>query len=123
MKPGPLFERELMLWFQRSGFPGCRRLGAQGANDCGDLDGVDGWLISAKRTSAEDIGRCCTAAEKQARRAGKRRWVVIRRRRNHALGLAYVTMSLETFTELIGGSTCTDPTATCTSPPPATARR
>jgi hypothetical protein len=103
VKVGPLFERQLVLWFQAHGWPKCRRLGQQGAADCGDLDGVADWLIQAKRTSAEDIGRACSAAETQARRAGKRRWVVIRRRRNHALRQAYVTMSLECFTDLIGG--------------------
>jgi hypothetical protein len=136
VKPGPLFERQLVLWFIAHGFPKCRRLGQQGAADCGDLDGVADWLIQAKRTSAEGIGVACSAAETQARRAGKRRWVVIRRRRNHALRQAYVTMSLECFTDLIGGRLCGDQleetgdmrdipatALPASSPPPATARR
>lgn len=93
-----------MLYFRDRGWPAAGRLFAQGANDCGDIDGVDDWVIQAKNTGVMELGRTCTAAAVQARRAGKPRWACIFNRRQHGLEHSYVVMDLRTFTDLIGGS-------------------
>lgn len=93
-----------MLYFRDRGWPEAHRKLGQGANDCGDLFEIGDWVIQAKNTGVMELGRTCTAAAVQARRAGKPRWACIFNRRQHGLEHSYVVMDLRTFTDLIGGA-------------------
>lgn len=73
-----------------------------GAADQGDLLNTGAITFECKATKTLDLASFVNEAEVEAKNAGTRWGAAVVKRRNHMTGKAYVVMTLEAFTDLIG---------------------
>lgn len=101
---GSAWERRLVEHLQANGFPCAERRVTEGRNDRGDVSGVPGWVLEAKACKRLELSKWIDEAEKEAGNADADRFAVVFPRRSHAASKAFVLMTLNQLTELMGPS-------------------
>lgn len=116
-RKGTAAESAVAAYLRANGFPYADRAPMRGKNDCGDIDGIPGCVIEVKNHQAMDLAGWLDEAEAEAARAvrpslpsepaARSAWrplgIVWHKRKGKASpGDWYVTMTGETFAELLG---------------------
>lgn len=97
---GSAFERRLVAWLRDHGFPEADRAYGEGrADDCGDVDGIDGVCVQARNTKRVELGAGLDAARRQAR--GRLPVLVLHRRGRADPGEAFAVLALADLAELL----------------------
>jgi hypothetical protein len=100
---GSQWERDVADYFREHGFPMAdRRYGAGVAQDKGDLVGIPNFAVECKNQANIDLAGFVDEALIEAKHAGARFGCAIVKRRRKNTKDAYVVMTLEQFSELIG---------------------
>lgn len=101
-RKGNGFEIEIVKYLRLHGFPYAERAyGAGRPDDCGDIDGIPGWVIEAKNHKSLDLAGWANEAAAEAQNARASWWAVIAKRRNRPTSDAYVVMDLAQFADLL----------------------
>lgn len=99
---GTAGETAIVAYLNAHGYPGAERRTLQGAFDKGDIAGIPGVVVEAKKCNRMELGQWVDEAEVEAANAGVPVGVVWHwRRGKSSAGEWYVTMSGHTFLELI----------------------
>lgn len=99
-RKGSAFETKVVAFLRERGWTDARKAERRGKNDQGDIDGFP-VVLQCKYTTAEELGRALDDTEQQALRAGKEFYAVVRHRKRKGIELAYVTMPLGLFSDLV----------------------
>jgi len=95
---GTSFETEVVRYLNDNGFPDAERYGSA-QMDLGDIKNLP-IVLEAKNHNAMALSEWCDQAEVAGSKA-KKLWAVVHKRARKNVSKAYVTMSLESFVELL----------------------
>lgn len=96
---GNLYESAVRDYLRAEGVP-CYRLRMGASNDEGDLL-IGPGIAQLKNTKTINLAGALNEAEQQAARSDAAFAVAIHKRRNHSVAKSYVTMTLETFAQMV----------------------
>tara|TARA_R110002167_G_scaffold333384_1_gene540437 strand:+ start:323 stop:697 length:375 start_codon:yes stop_codon:yes gene_type:complete len=97
---GTRWESAVAKFLQSKGFP-VWRMAQTGAQDEGDLGGLPSWAFECRDRQKMDLSKNVRDANSRAIAKGALYGVTIMKKRNSAVGSAYVAMDLETFAEIL----------------------
>lgn len=103
MKPGNLFEKQIVEYLQNMGFTNARRGGHQGVKDKGDVLGLPlPIVLELKRCSRMALGEWMREVEREMDHASACVGAVVHKRRGVAdAGAQYVTLDLLSLVQLM----------------------
>lgn len=102
MKKGPKFEKDVVEYLQRHGFPYAERRVQGGKNDRGDVGGIPGVVLELKNQNRLSLAEWVDEAEQEAINAGVTLYATVHKRRGKGdAGDAYVTLPLHVFAHLL----------------------
>lgn len=102
MKKGPLFEKQVVEYLRRHGFPYAERRVQGGAKDRGDIAGVPGVVLELKNQKRLSLAEWLDEAEAEAVNAGATVFAVVHKRRGRGdAGEAYCTLPLHVLAHLL----------------------
>lgn len=103
MKPGNLFEKEVVEYLQKMGFTEARRGGQQGAKDKGDVLGLPlPVTLELKRVRALALGSWWREVQAEMDNNGHAVGAIVHKRHGRGWpGEQWVTMDLLSFTQLL----------------------
>ncbi len=109
-RKGSTWERAVVAYLRDNGHPFVERsYGAGRPDDCGDVDGLPGWVIEAKNHRQIDLAGWCDEAAREAQNVPHgARWAVVVKRRQKPPGDAYVVLPLSAFARLLADDPDTD---------------
>lgn len=100
-RAGTWAETMVVNWLQLHGYPWAERRALQGANDKGDIAGVDGRVIEVKNEKRIDLpGYLKELEAEKANAEADEGAVVIRRRGTQDVGQWYAVMTVEDLVKL-----------------------
>tara|TARA_R110000822_G_scaffold141214_1_gene278967 strand:+ start:615 stop:989 length:375 start_codon:yes stop_codon:yes gene_type:complete len=97
---GTRWESAVAKFLQSKGFP-VWRMAQTGAQDEGDLGGLPSWAFECRDRQKMDLSKNVRDANSRAIAKGALYGVTIMKKRNSAVGSAYVAMDLETFAQIL----------------------
>ena len=97
---GTRWESAVAKFLQSKGFP-VWRMAQTGAQDEGDLGGLPSWAFECRDRAKMDLSKNVRDANSRATAKGALYGVTIMKKRNAAVGSAYVAMDLETFAQIL----------------------
>lgn len=107
IKKGPRFEKDVVEYLRKHGFPHAERRVMGGANDRGDVAGVPGVCMEIKNTVSINMGLAMKEATIEARNANVPFKAVVFKRIQKPVEQAYVLLELSDLVTLIASARLT----------------
>jgi hypothetical protein len=99
-RAGRVWENRVVMYLCEI-WPAMERRRLQGRFDKGDLINTGQWALECKNTKTIRWSEALAEAEQEAKHAGVRWHAAVINRKNHAIGKAYVVMTLAQFRDLL----------------------